>query len=103
LIKANQNNTNIGQAEILSIVNEMVTAMNELKKNFKGEGGGRASDDIEITALKAKVTELESVLKSFDGHITDIKGEVKLIPGLHKTMKEIVYVDHGQGASQRGR
>ena len=92
LLKEHQNNTNVGQAEILSVLGDTVTAMSELSEKLTKNINLNDNDGSDTTSLMVKVSELESVMKSFDGHITDMKGEIKLIPVLHKTMKEIVYV-----------
>jgi hypothetical protein len=92
VLKECKHNTNVGNAEILSVLADTTSAVNELAKSFNGKASLEKGSDEASSTLKGTVSELEAVVKSLDCHISDIKGEIKLIPRLHKTMNEIVYV-----------
>jgi hypothetical protein len=92
VLKQCEHNTNVGNAEILSVLGDTTSAVNELAKSFNGKASLEKGSDEASSTLIGTVSELGAVVKSLDCHISDIKEEIKLIPHLHKTMNEIVYV-----------
>jgi hypothetical protein len=92
VLKQCEHNNNVGNAEILSVLGDTTSAVNELAKSFNGKASLEKGSDEASSTLIGTVSELEAVVKSLDCHISDIKEEIKLIPRLHKTMNEIVYV-----------
>jgi hypothetical protein len=89
LIKESVHNMNGANAKILSVLGGVVASVNALSKRLGDTNSGNQG---EIDAMKEKVTEHEAVMKLFDGHLSNLLQEVSLIPKLHHTMMEIVYI-----------
>jgi hypothetical protein len=74
---------NSGQDEILSHLKEIQNAVTDVPPRPDGTAA-------EIVGLKETVNNLESVMHSFDKHLTDVKADIDLVPVLYETMLEIV-------------
>jgi hypothetical protein len=72
LLKESVHNTNVAKAKILSVLGDVVASVNALSERLGDNANTNSGNQGEINAIKEKVMEHEAVMKSFDGHLSNL-------------------------------